>query len=283
VGRGPVGLPAADGLEVQRDRGVLPERDEPLGHEGRLAVLLEAFAVGLALHARRVLQDGLDRPVLPDEVARTLLTDAGNPRDVVHAVAHEGQDVHDPLGRHAPLRLDCGAVEPRGAAALAAGVQHRDVGRDELQEVLVGRDDYHAAALPHRLPRQRCDDVVRLVARHLDHRQPQGVADAPYERDLHGQVRVHGRAVRLVLRVLVVADGRAGRIEEDRDVLRPLVVEELSQHRREAVRRVRGEAPARGEPADRVERPVELAAAVHQVDGPPVALCRGHGRILLFG
>ena len=137
---------------------------------------------------------------------------------------------------------------------------------DELQQVLVRGDDDDLQALLDRLPGEGRDRVVRLVAGDLDDRHPQRLAHPPDVRDLHGEVVVHLRAVGLVLRVLLVAERLPRRVEEDGDVLRTLVLEELPQHRGEAVGGVRGQALAGGEAADRVEGAVELAGAVDEVD-----------------
>ena len=84
---------------------------------------LQPLAVGGALHLVGVLEDALHGAELADEVARALVADAGHARHVVDRVSDERQDVGDALGGHPPLLLDRLAVEARGAAALAAGVE----------------------------------------------------------------------------------------------------------------------------------------------------------------
>ncbi len=266
VGGRPVGLLARERLEVELDGSVGVQRDELLREEGVRPVALQPLAVGRALHLVGALEHRLHGAELADEVARALVPDAGNARDVVDRVPDERQDVGDALGRHSPLLLDGLPVEARGAAPLAAGVEDEDVVGHELQQVLVRGDDHDLQALLDRLPGEGRDRVVRLVAGDLDHRHPQRLAHAPDVRDLHGEGVVHLRAVGLVLRVLPVAERLPRRVEEDGDVLRTLVLEELAQHRGEAVGGVRGQALAGGEPADGVEGAVELAGAVDEVD-----------------
>ena len=266
VGGRPVGLLPAERLEVEGHGGVGAQRDEPPREEGVRPVALQPLAVGRALHLVGVLEDALHRAELADEVARALVADAGDAGHVVDRVAHEGEHVGDALGRHPPLLLHGLPVEPRRAAALAAGVQDDDVLRHELEQVLVGGDHDHSQALLHRLAGESGDRVVGLVARHLDHRHPQGLAHPADVRQLDRESVVHLRAVGLVLRVLLVAERLPRRVEEHDHVLGTLVLEELAQHGGEAVGGVRGQPLAGGEAADRVEGAVDLAGAVDEVD-----------------
>ena len=94
---------------------------------------LQALAVGSPLHLVRILENGLERAELADQVAGPLLADPGHAGHVVHGVAHERQHVHDPLGRHAPLLFDLGAVVTRRAHSALARVQDQDLVAHELQ------------------------------------------------------------------------------------------------------------------------------------------------------
>jgi hypothetical protein len=264
---------ALQGLEVELDGGVRSQGDEPLRQERLLAVGPKPLAIRLALDLARVFEDLLHRSVRPHEVPRPLVADPGHARDVVDRVPHEGEHVHDALGGHAPLRLDRGPVVPGRSRPLPAGVEDEHVVGHELQQVLVGRDDDDLEPLVHRLPGQGGDRVVGLVAGDLGHGEPKGLAHPPHPGDLHRQVVVHLRTVRLVFLVFLVAEGLPGHVEEDAHVLGLLVLEELTEHRREPVRGVRGQAPTGGQAANGVIGPVELAAAVHQVQR---VLAAGH-------
>ena len=69
----------AQRLQVERDRHVAAQRDEPLRQDRVLAVLEQPRPIGGPLHLLRVLERRLQRAVLADEVARALLADAGHP------------------------------------------------------------------------------------------------------------------------------------------------------------------------------------------------------------
>ena len=130
----------------------------------------------------------------------------------------------------------------------------------------------------HRLRGQGGDDVVGLEPRRVDDGQAEDLADPAHVGQLHREVVLHLPAVRLVLAVLLVAEGGPGEVEGDADPLRVLVLVQLAQHRGEAVDGVAGQAARRGEALDREVGAVELGAAVDQVD----RVLAAHGSILLI-
>ena len=204
------------------------------------------------------------------------LADAGHARDVVGGVAHEGQDVDDLPGRDAEELLDALVVEK----LLLARVEDPHAGPlDELEHVLVRRDDDDVEIGCPRRPGERADDVVGLVARQGEDGDPVGLARAADLGDLGGQVLVHRGPVRLVGVVLVVADGLARQVEGHRQILARMLAEHLPQHRHEAVDGV-GRPPVPGREApDRVVRPVDVGHRVHEVDG---RARRRHGNGILW-
>jgi hypothetical protein len=272
-----VGRPPPHRLQVQRHRHVRAQGDQALGQDRVLGVRLQPFAVGVALDLVRVRDHVLHRPEFAHEVAGALLADAGHPGHVVHRVPHQRQHVDHAVGRHAELLLHRPAVVHHRARSLAPGVQHEDVVRDELEQVLVAGDDDHLVAARHRLGGEGRDHVVGLEAGRVEDGQAEDVAHAAHVGQLHREVVVHLAAVRLVLRVLLVAEGLAGQVEGNGGELRVLVLVQLLEHGGEAVGRVGGQAARGGEALDGEVRAVELRAAVDQVDGVGAA---GHPRIL---
>ena len=100
-------------------------------------------------------------------------------------------------GRHAEELLDAGLVQE----LLPPGVKDADPRADELQHVLVRGHDDDVEALRRGFLRERPDDVVGLVARQLQDRDPVGLEDAADVGNLRGEVVGHRDAVGLVLRV----------------------------------------------------------------------------------
>ena len=221
----------------------------------------QRLAIALLLNARRGLEQRVERTVRRDQLARTLLADARHPFDVVDAVAHQREHVHDLVGPHAELFADAGLVEPE---PFVARVVDFEAVADELEEVLVARDDRDLEPALARLARQRPDHVVGFVPREGQHRDAERLAGLAHPRHLLGQVGRHRRTVRLVVGGQLGAERRTGQIERRGDEFRVVVRDELAQHRREPVHGVRRSAVGTGQPVYRVIRAIHLRAAVDE-------------------
>ncbi len=130
-------------------------------------------------------------------------------RYVIHGVAHQRQVIDDARRRHTELGLHPGLVEH----FLAHGIDPAHPGPHQLGEVLVAGRDHHLPARFGRLPRERADHVVGFNA--IDHQQRPALGlDRLVQRlDLGAQVVRHGRAVRLVFGIKIVAEGLALGVE----------------------------------------------------------------------
>jgi hypothetical protein len=181
-------------------------------------------------------------------------------RHVVHRVTHQGQVVDDSLGRHAEL----GEHPQRVEALVAHGVDQRHLRRDELRQVLVAGGDQHRMAAGLAESGQGADDVVGLDARHRQHRPAQQAHHLVDERDLRAQLLGHRRALRLVLGVPGVAEGRAGGVEHAGRVRRRVALAQLAQHGHHAVHRAGRLALGPAQVGHGVEGAVQVAAAVDE-------------------
>ena len=271
-----VGAFPAQGLDVEGDRHVAPDRGQGLRQASGLGLAGERRADLLRtpeparLHVVEVLEDPLDRPEPRDERARRLLADALDSRDVVDRVPHEAHHVGD------ERRVDPEAgTHLRGAeAAVAHGVEEGRPLVDQLHHVLVAGDDHGLEPGGARLRGERADHVVGLHARDFDHRQAEGVDDPADVAELGAELVRERGTVLLVLGVQAVAKCLTRRVEHDRRVARLLLPEQLRKHVSEAEGRVGGEPPRRAEPRERVERPVDVTAAVDQVEARPAPRLR---------
>ena len=127
---------------------------------------------------------------------------AGN---VVGGVAHQGLKVDHQAGRHAKFLLHTSNV----AALAGHGVDDRDVRIDQLAQVFVAAGDDDVNALRRRCARQGADHVVGfypLDSQYLPALQAHHFVD---RLNLAAQIVGHGRAVRLVVGIQVVAKGFA--------------------------------------------------------------------------
>src|SRR5207245_1684330 len=101
-------------------------------------------------------------------------------------VAHEREEIADPLGPDAELGLDLGGTEALDLAAARAMparewvVDLHAIGH-ELREILVSGYDPDLAAFHFALLREGADHVVRLEARDREHGEPEP-RDDPVDR-----------------------------------------------------------------------------------------------------
>ena len=135
---------------------------------------------------------------------------------------------------------------------------------DDLEEVLVRRDDDRLEALAGRPRGQRGQGVVGLVLRELGRGDAQGPEDVLEDRDLDGEVVRHGLAVGLVGLVLLVADGRSLDVEDDAQVVGLFRVDELAQGADEAEDGAGREAGRVGQAPDGVVGAVEEGVPVDE-------------------
>ena len=189
-----------------------------------------------ALQLVRRGQQILDAAELLDELLCRLLAHSRTARDVVHRIAHQSEHVDDLQGRlQSPLPLHFLHSEYLCLVASAHGrtVDAHAVG-DELTVVLVGCHHVGLYAQLVSLTRQGADDVVGLVALHLEHRNAVGRQDVLD--DGHGEADGFGRllALSLVEGVGLVAEGRAVGVEGHADVGGMLLRQHLVQRVHEA-------------------------------------------------
>ncbi len=266
----PIRSGIAEVVEGLGDREIAANRREPLRERGLLGVLahLRDQARRAANAARRdragVGEERFQRPGMADERRRRLLADPADARDVVDRVAHEPDDVDPALGLDAVALLHLGDA----GALVEHRVEERDARSDKLLEILVAGHDHDLAARRGEARRERADDVVRLDARHLDHPRPQHLDHPPDEPDLRHELVGHRRAVGLVVGVELVAERAARRVEDEPEVGRVLVFQELQQHVGHAVRRVGRYAARRREKRDRVEGPIDVCARIDEIEPP---------------
>ena len=207
----------------------------------------------LALDRGDVGHDAREVAVQPEPLGRRLGTHTGDPGQVVRGLPHHRGQVRVPLGPHAVARLD-GVGRHAGELGDALDrVEHRRGVGDELERVAVAGDDEHLVergALGPRLVRpggEGGDDVVGLVTVHLDVADAQRVEHLLEQRDLPAELVRRGTAGGLVLGVLLRAEGLARDVERHGEMCGVLVAQDVDEHRREPVDRVRRLPRRRGE------------------------------------
>jgi len=255
-----VGLLSPAGLQIERDLRIRPDPRQLAAQARLFRVLQDRLARLRVVDPFRMGEDLRDGAELFDQPLRPLRPDAGDAGNVVGGIAHQAEDLHHLLRPDAEPLLDGSDV----VRLVLHRVDHQDLRGNELHHVLVpGNDDHRHPRL--RLPSgDRADDVIRLEALLLDDGDRESPDDLLDIRDL-GNQRFGGRpACRLVLFEGLVPEGRPLDVEGHGDIVGLLVAQQLHQHRREAVDRVRGKPFGVGELPDRVEGPEQVVAPVHQ-------------------
>jgi hypothetical protein len=166
------------------------------------------------------------------------------PGDVVARVALERQEVRDALGWHAEL-LDHRLAR---VAELAHRIDDVHARRDQLHQVLVGREQANFPAALLGLGHERRDDVIGLDPGLRDHRPAHRFDQRPEVRHLDREVLRRRRPRRLVSWEDLVAKALSPRVEYHRHPLRPQVVVKAHQHAREDVDGTRRHALGGREP-----------------------------------
>ena len=188
----------------------------------------------------------------------------GHARHVVGGVALERLEIDDLVGPQAVPLLDLRrVVDDRVLDARAGRHQPGPVG-DELEHVEVAGHDRRVEALRLGLHRQRADHVVRLVPGQLVDRDPERLDHLADLGELVAQVVRHPLAGGLVLGEPLVAEGRPGQVEGDRDVVGPDVLEAAQDDAAEPEDRVDELAARRGQRREREVSAVDEPVAVEQ-------------------
>ena len=223
-----------------------------------------------------MLDHGLERAVLADQLAGGLVADPRDAGDVVGGVALEADEVGDLVGPDAVAGLDALRRVHVDVGDAARRHHQRDVLRAELERIPVGGDD---AGLDPGCVGEGCerrDHVVGLPALELEIAVAERLDDRPEVRELLAEQVRHRLAPLLVDDLGRLGDGSAvhrPRVPRDRDALRPVVGEELEQHVREAEERVRRLAVTRRELLR--ERKEGAVGEVVAVDEEELRVARG--------
>ena len=167
-----LGFGLGDGELVEHllDGDVLVEPHEVAADARLVGELDQVLAPLVLLDLGGAFEQRVEVAIFPDQLGAGLDADAGDARHVVDAVAGKRLDL-DHLVRPDAELLDHFGLADR---LVLHGVEHHDLGRDELHQVLVGGDDGDPGAGLGGLAGIGRDQVVGLEALHLDRGQVEG-------------------------------------------------------------------------------------------------------------
>ena len=201
----------ADGKVLDGDLygHVLIELDEFLRDEDLIGVLDQGLAALGLFDLFGAFEKLLDGAVFVQQLGGGLHANAGGAGDVIGAVACERLDIDDLFRADAELLEDLIAPE----RLVLHCVEHGDLVRHQLHEVLIGRDDGDARALGLGLAGISGDEVVGFVAFNLKRVAGKGDGGFAHQRELRAKVFRRLVPVRLVVGIEIVAERVATLVE----------------------------------------------------------------------
>lgn len=202
------------GLKRLFQRHIGPERYKLSGKAGKLRISNDIFPAFLLLDFIRTRQKGIEIAVFLQQLRRRLRANAGNAGDIIGGVAGHRLKVDHLFGTYAPFFDDIGNAD----LLVLHGVVHVHIGRDELHQILVGRDDGDIGADGLRLAGIGGDDIVRLEALRLDAGKVEGACRFADQAELRNKVFRWRAAVGLVEIIKLIAECLRRIIEYDREM-----------------------------------------------------------------
>ena len=203
--------------------------------------------------------------IVGDELRRRLLPHTRHAGEIVRAVASQRGVVDVLLGCDAVSLLHPPGVGDDHVRDATACVEHVDVVIHELERVAIAGHHQHPPVLIGSLARQRGDDVVRLDARHTELGDAERIEHLADQGELCSEEIWRRLTLRLVLRVLLCAERLATDVPGHRHGVGFLIAEQLDEHRREPVDRIRHLPRCRRQVGgERIERPVGEAVSVEE-------------------
>ena len=211
-------------LEVQDDGRQAVDRHQLAPEQHVVPVEPELVAQLVRSDLVEPREDALQRLEVDEQLGSRLVTHARDARDVVRRIALERLEVDHLPGVEAVAIVDARGVVDDGRLDAQSGRHEPGPLGDQLQHVEVAGDDDRLQVAQLGLPRERADEVVRLVAGQLvdgDAKGRQGLAD---DGELLPQVVRRRSACGLVGLVAVGPEGAAD-VEAAHDVVRLHVCE----------------------------------------------------------
>ena len=233
------------GLQVEADWHVADDGDQVLAEECLIPAFLQCVAEAAAADLIQMLVDGLEAPVLLEQLGGRLVADTAHAGNVVTCITDEGFVVDQLLRLQAIALADATLVVDDGIAEGAPGGHDPDVRADELEGVGVAGDYERLQALLLRLLGQRGQYVVGLVALGRVGGYVKGLQQLVDALELDAQVIGHFGAVGLVLGVLFMAEG-APTVKGHGQKVGLLVAQHVEQHGSKAKHGVGQLATGRG-------------------------------------
>ena len=213
------------------------DSSQSLAHDRHVPVLLQSSGSSGRLQLIHVLIGVFYGMILRYDLGRRLLANAGNSRNIVRGIPHQGLHVDKLMGRHAVLLLHVRRVVVLDLCSPSFRLGDADLGvvRGKLQKVPVPADDgdFHPRGLAS--SRDGAQQVVRLQASLFDDPDAHSRQNLLHHRHLLAQLLCHGLSRPLVVRVHLVAEGGGVYVKCHSQIFRLLLLQYLQHNVEEAV------------------------------------------------
>ena len=229
-----VGRAQTEGGERLGHRHVVLEPHQVPGKERLIGEGDEVLAALGLLDLRGPRQHLIQIAVGVDQLRRRLDADPRDARHVVGRVPGQRLDIDHLVRPDTELLAHLIGAD----APVAHRVHHVDGVGHQLHHILVRRQDRDLGAQGLGFPRVGGDQVVGLVALHLQARHVEGARRLADEVELGHQIFRRVRPVGLVIGIDVVAEGPPRGVENDGEVIGLGILQQLHQHVAEAEHRV---------------------------------------------
>ena len=200
--------------------------------------------------------------VLVDQLGRRLDADTGHTRDIVDRISCKRLNLNHFLRTDAEPFDDLVVSD----SAVLHFVEHPDPVVDQLHQILVGRNDGDVRARLDRLAGVGRDDVVGFETLDLDRVQVEGLARLADQRELGDQFFRRIWPVTFIFGIDVVTEVSPRRVEDDGDVIRIRVAQQLHQHAGEAEDGVHRRSVRPVQRPDGVERAEDKAGTIDEIE-----------------
>ncbi|MCG3778460.1 MAG: hypothetical protein JW388_1181 [Nitrospira sp.] len=218
-------------------------------------------------------QEFFDRAKLSNQLHRRFLTDTLHAGNIVRRIAHKPHDLDNARRLHAETLNTVRFTKP----FVFYRIVDAHVGSQELEHILVARDDDDIIPILLRLVREGTDQIVCLMPGLSDGGDVEGIHDAMDIGNLSAHPVRHRWPLRFVVFELRVAQGRPFFVKRHNNSIRLLLANNLQQHRREAedgvglktfgiIHRRQGE-----------EGTIDVRASIDQIERLAAGIVAGHG------
>ena len=243
-------------------RHVAANRRQVFGQKCLFLIRCEIFFELLARDFRQAFVDAFQGTAVDEELLRRLRADARNARDVVRSVPHQALHINESLWREAVLFQEQLFIVKQKIRHTLARKKHADIFPHELQGIAVARHDEDVHVLPRCFHGERPQDVISFISRLFDQRYAQRGKKLVQHGNLARKLGRRRLARPFVRRKHLIAEGLLPLVKSDGKIVRRIFVQQLLQHIRKAIYRIRVCALRRPQKRQRIKCTVKKAAAV---------------------